>query len=121
MPNFDSNTTACYFTGDNRYMIVATPQEDGTTNFQVFSMAPVDFRSAEFTHTSDEKAYDDLVNELKTQYDISASDFDEIYRLLDDEEYDKAEDKALALCERIPREPELSGIFATINLGKDTY
>lgn len=118
MANFDSYTTTCYFAGDNRYMIAAIPQDDTHTRFQVFSISSIDVRDVEFTRTTDEHAYNKLVSELKKLYNVTADDFDEIYQLMDERKFDEAEKKALTLRERLPFEPELTGILTTITLEK---
>lgn len=119
MANFDIHTTTCYFTGDNRYMIAAIPQDNTHTRFQIFSISSIDVYDVDFTRTTDEESYDNFVNKLKELYDITASDFDEIYKLIDNEEFAEAEKKAHTLRKRLPYDPELTGILTSIFLEKE--
>lgn len=118
MANFDTYTTTCYFTGDNRYMIAAIPIDNTHTRIQVFSLASVDVHDVVFTRTTDEDAYDSLIEKLKNQYDVSREDFDEIYNLMDNGQLDEAETKTQTLRERLPFEPEITGILTSIFLEK---
>ena len=119
MANFDTYTTTCYFTGDNRYMIAAIPQDSTHTRFQIFSIASIDVRDVAFTRTMDETAYDNFVNKLKELYDITVTDFEEIYRLMDNGQFDDAEKKAYSLRERLPYDSELTGILTSIFLERE--
>lgn len=110
--NFDFANATFQFTGDNRYMICSNETEEGTIGIKVLRIESIDYREVSIQN------FDEVIEAVNRQYNVSDDDFGKIYALLDADDVESAEIEAEKLRARLPFDPELNGIFTSIELMK---